>query len=285
MRTAELFGVSFALGAFFAGMVVKESDSSRRAERELKPLEDLFSVLFFVAVGMMFDPAVLLNQPLRVLVVIAIIVVGRFWAALGIVLVLNSALGTALTVAVALAQIGEFSFILAWLGVRLGLLPPDGQNLIVAGALLSIAVNPLEFRVVRKWSLFEQPGDAPLPAEPAAENVEAFAPHSIQETSLSKSRPTSPGSPYPRCSMSGEPLQPPIRTLVANETTRASLSLDHDQHNYRTGRPVSSRSVNAAPTVAHRSQSISSSFVRPSESMIYMAIIHLILERNENAIS
>jgi CPA2 family monovalent cation:H+ antiporter-2 len=175
----ELFGVSFALGAFFAGMVVKESDSSHRAERELKPLEDLFAVLFFVAVGMMFDPAVLVNQPLRVLEVIAIIVVGKSLAALGIVLVLGSALSTALIVSVALAQIGEFSFILAGLGVGLGLLPPEGQSLIVAGALLSIALNPLEFRGVSKWSLRKRPGEAPGPADPAAKKVEAFAPHTI----------------------------------------------------------------------------------------------------------
>jgi monovalent cation:H+ antiporter-2, CPA2 family len=175
----ELFGVSFALGAFFAGMVVKESDSSHRAEKELKPLEDLFAVLFFVAVGMMFDPAVLVKQPLRVLEVIAIIVVGKSLAALGIVLVLRSALTTALTVSAGLAQIGEFSFILAGLGVRLGLLPAEGQSLIVAGALLSIALNPLEFRGVERWSLLKRRRETSGPAEPAPEKVEAAPPHRI----------------------------------------------------------------------------------------------------------
>jgi CPA2 family monovalent cation:H+ antiporter-2 len=175
----ELFGVSFALGAFFAGMVVKESDSSHRAEKDLKPLEDLFAVLFFVAVGMMFDPAVLVNQPLRVLEVIAIIVVGKSLTALAIVLVLRSTLRMALTVSVALAQIGEFSFILAGLGVSLGLLPPEGQSLIVAGALLSIALNPLEFRGVEKWSLLKRTDDTPGPAEPAPEKAKAPPPRII----------------------------------------------------------------------------------------------------------
>jgi CPA2 family monovalent cation:H+ antiporter-2 len=175
----ELFGVSFALGAFFAGMVVKESDSSHRAEKELKPLEDLFAVLFFVAVGMMFDPTVLLKHPLRVLEVITIIVVGKSLAALGIVLILRSALRTALTISAALAQIGEFSFILAGLGVGLGLLPPEGQSLIVAGALLSIALNPLEFRGVEKWSHLKRTGDAARPTKPEPEQVEASPPHTI----------------------------------------------------------------------------------------------------------
>jgi CPA2 family monovalent cation:H+ antiporter-2 len=143
--SARLFGVSFALGAFFAGVVVNESDLSHRAAADLQPLQDAFAVLFFVAVGMLFDPSVLLRQPLHVLAVLSIIVVGKSLAALLIVLAFRHPLDTALTVSAALAQIGEFSFILAGLGVNLGLLPVDGQNLILAGALLSITLNPLVF--------------------------------------------------------------------------------------------------------------------------------------------
>jgi CPA2 family monovalent cation:H+ antiporter-2 len=144
--SAELFGVSFALGAFFAGVVIHESDLSQRAARELQPLQDAFAVLFFVAVGMLFDPAVVARRPLQVLAVLAIVVVGKSLAALAIVRALGYPQGTALTVSAALAQIGEFSFILAALGVGLGVLPPEGQVLIVSGALLSIALNPLVFR-------------------------------------------------------------------------------------------------------------------------------------------
>jgi monovalent cation:H+ antiporter-2, CPA2 family len=155
--SAKLFGVSFALGAFFAGVVINESDLSHRAATDLQPLQDAFAVLFFVAVGMLFDPAIVVQQPLRVLAVVAIVVIGKSLAALGIVLALRLPLSTALIVAAALAQIGEFSFILAGLGVSLGLLPVDGQSLIVAGALLSIALNPLIFLGVEKWLPSERP--------------------------------------------------------------------------------------------------------------------------------
>jgi len=148
--SAELFGVSLALGAFFAGMVVHESDLSHRAEGELRPLQDVFGALFFVSVGMLFDPTVLVREPLRVLVVIGIIVVGKSIAAFGIVRLLRGSVRTALTVSAALAQIGEFSFILATLGVVLGLLNSESQSLIVAGALLSITLNPLVFRLVAR---------------------------------------------------------------------------------------------------------------------------------------
>lgn len=148
--SAKLFGVSYALGAFFAGIVVNGSDLSHRAASDTQPLQDAFAVLFFVAVGMLFDPEILLNQPLQVLAVLAIIVIGKSLAALAIVLALGRPLHTALTVCVALAQIGEFSFILAGLGISLRLLPPDGQNLIVAGALLSITLNPLVFELVSR---------------------------------------------------------------------------------------------------------------------------------------
>ena len=111
--SAKLFGVSFALGAFFAGMVINESDLSHRAATDTQPLQDAFAGLFFVAVGMLFDPEILFEQPLKLLAVLAIIVVGKSLAALGIVLALRYPLGTALSVSAALAQIGEFSFILA----------------------------------------------------------------------------------------------------------------------------------------------------------------------------
>ncbi len=149
--SAELFGVSLALGAFFAGMVIHESDLSHRAATEMLPLQDAFGALFFVSVGMLFDPAVLVREPLRVLAVIGIIVIGKSIAALGIVLALRGSLKTALTVSASLAQIGEFSFILATLGVALGLLGAETQSLIVAGALISITINPLVFSAVGRW--------------------------------------------------------------------------------------------------------------------------------------
>ena len=143
--SAKLFGVSFALGAFFAGVVVNQSDLSHRAAKDLQPLQDAFTVLFFVAVGMLFDPSILIRQPLQVLAVLAIIIFGKSLAAFGIVRVLRGSTRTALIVSAALAQIGEFSFILAALGVNLGLLPAEGLNLILAGALLSITFNPAVF--------------------------------------------------------------------------------------------------------------------------------------------
>ena len=151
---AELFGVSFALGAFFAGMMMRESEFSHRAAEESLPLRDAFAVLFFVAVGMLFDPMILIDQPLRVLSVLAIIMVGTPIAAALLVLVFRYPLSTALTVAASLGQIGEFSFILAGLGVGLHLLPAQWQSLILAGALISIAVNPLMFKAVaplQRW--------------------------------------------------------------------------------------------------------------------------------------
>jgi CPA2 family monovalent cation:H+ antiporter-2 len=143
--SAKLFGVSFALGAFFAGVVVNESDLSHRAAKDLQPLQDAFTVLFFVAVGMLFDPSILIREPLQVLAVLAIVVFGKSLAAFGIVRVLGGSMRTALIVSAALAQIGEFSFILAGLGVNLRLLPAEGLNLIVVGALLSITFNPAVF--------------------------------------------------------------------------------------------------------------------------------------------
>ena len=145
--SAALFGVSFALGAFFAGVILSESDISHRAGERLLPLQDAFAVLFFVSVGMLFDPGILLREPLRVLAVLGIIIVGKSAAAFVIVLLFRHAVGTALTVSASLAQIGEFSFILAAMGVSLGLLPPEGRDLVLAGALLSITLNPLFFAI------------------------------------------------------------------------------------------------------------------------------------------
>lgn len=145
---AKLFGVSFALGAFFAGMMMRSSDFSHRAAEESLPLREAFAVLFFVSVGMLFDPMVLLNHPLQVFAVVGIIIFGKTIAAAVLVLAFRYPLNTALIVSVSLAQIGEFSFILAGLGVSLGLLPIAGQNLILAGALISIAVNPLLFKII-----------------------------------------------------------------------------------------------------------------------------------------
>jgi CPA2 family monovalent cation:H+ antiporter-2 len=146
--SSALFGASFALGAFFAGMVLRESDLSYRAAQESLPLRDAFSVLFFVSVGMLFDPAVVLSRPLEVLAVVAVILAGKSVAAFLLVLAFRYPLKTALTVSASLAQIGEFSFILAGLGVTLGVLPVDGQNFILAGAIISIAVNPIVFRTI-----------------------------------------------------------------------------------------------------------------------------------------
>ncbi len=146
--SAALFGVSFALGAFFAGMVMRESEFAHRAAHESLPLRDAFAVLFFVSVGMLFNPAVLWERPLQVLAVVAIIMVGKTLAAAALVLAFRYPLNTALTVSASLAQIGEFSFILVALGASLGLLPPEGASLVLAGALISMALNPLLFHAI-----------------------------------------------------------------------------------------------------------------------------------------
>ena len=145
---SELFGVSFALGAFFSGMMMRESEFSHRAAEESLPLRDAFSVLFFVSVGMLFEPRVLVEEPLHVAAVVAIIMVGKTIAAIALVLAFRYPLNTALTVGASLAQIGEFSFILAGLGMMLGLLPPEGLSLILAGALISTATNSLLFTAI-----------------------------------------------------------------------------------------------------------------------------------------
>lgn len=146
--SASLFGVSFALGAFFAGLVMQESPLSHRAAEESLPLRDAFSVLFFVSVGMLFDPRVLLEQPIKLLVAVTIVLLVKPVIAFGIVSLFRYPLNTSITAAVSLAQIGEFSFIVADRGVALGVLPPEGQSVILAASVISIALNPLLFRVV-----------------------------------------------------------------------------------------------------------------------------------------
>lgn len=154
LGSAALFGVSFALGAFFAGMTLRESSLSYRAAQESLPFRDAFSVLFFVAVGMLFDPTVLVREPLRVLAVVGIVMIGKSLAAFAIVLAFRYPLNTALTVSASLAQVGEFSFILAALGVSLGMLPVEGQSLVLAAAIISIALNPFVFHAIepaQRW--------------------------------------------------------------------------------------------------------------------------------------
>jgi len=151
---SKFFGVSFALGAFFAGMVLNESDLSHKAATNSLPLQDAFAVLFFVSVGMLFDPFIVMREPLMVAAVVLLVIVGKSLAAFGIVMVLGYPVSTALTVSAALAQVGEFSFILAGLGITHGLMTQEGMNLILAGALLSITLNPVVFSAtdrVTKW--------------------------------------------------------------------------------------------------------------------------------------
>jgi CPA2 family monovalent cation:H+ antiporter-2 len=142
---AELFGVSFALGAFFAGMILSESALSQQAAQETLPPRDAFAVLFFVSVGMLFDPTILVREPSPVLVTLLIVLFGKSLAAFAIVRGFGYSAPTALTISASLAQIGEFSFILAGLGVSLALLPEQGRDLILAGAIISILLNPLLF--------------------------------------------------------------------------------------------------------------------------------------------
>lgn len=146
-----LFDASFALGAFFAGMVLNESELSHRAAQDTLPLRDAFAVLFFVSVGMLFDPMVLINHPLGVLGVLAIIIIGKSAAALLLVRMFGHNRRTALTVAVSLAQIGEFAFILAGMGVTLEVLNRQANDLILAGAIVSIMLNPVLFTLLDRY--------------------------------------------------------------------------------------------------------------------------------------
>ncbi|MDB5991371.1 MAG: transporter, monovalent cation:proton antiporter-2 family protein [Herbaspirillum sp.] len=171
-----IFGVSFALGAFFAGMILAESELSHRAAEESLPLRDAFAVLFFVSVGMLFDPSILIREPLLVLATLFIIVVGKSLAALVIVRSFKYPLSTALTIAASLAQIGEFSFILATLGISLGLLSSNGRDLILGGAILSILINPLLFvglERLKPWLKRREEGDAEGGIAPDREDRQA----------------------------------------------------------------------------------------------------------------
>ncbi|UVF17757.1 Kef family K(+) transporter [Microvirga terrae] len=172
---AELFGVSFALGAFFAGMVLSESELSHRAASETLPLRDAFAVLFFVSVGMLFDPMILINDFGPVLATFLIIVVGKSLAAFAIVRLFRHPNSTALTIAASLAQIGEFSFILAGLGVELQLMPEKGRDLVLAGAILSILMNPFLFSLLDRWSSRKETARAQATADAAAAEKEALA--------------------------------------------------------------------------------------------------------------
>jgi CPA2 family monovalent cation:H+ antiporter-2 len=178
--SAHLFDVSFALGAFFAGVVLAETDLSHQAAENSLPLQDAFAVMFFVSVGMLFDPSVVLERPLELLGVLFIVVVGKSLAAFAIVLAFGYPVRTALTISASLAQIGEFSFILAGLGVGLGLLPAEGRDLILAGALLSITFNPFAFGMIKpmtRWldrhprvlALLERRNRRHAPAAPGAQ--------------------------------------------------------------------------------------------------------------------
>jgi CPA2 family monovalent cation:H+ antiporter-2 len=148
---ASLFGVSFALGAFFAGMVLSESPLSHQAAEETLPLRDAFAVLFFVSVGMLVNPVILLREPLPILAVFLILVIGKSLVAFALVRLFRHSTGTALMISASLAQIGEFSFILATFGVDLGLMPAEGRDLILAGAILSILANPLLFMALDRF--------------------------------------------------------------------------------------------------------------------------------------
>ncbi len=183
---AALFGVSFALGAFFAGMVLAESPLSQRATEEALPLRDAFAVLFFVSVGMLFDPGVLIRSPWSVLATVAIIIVGKTIAAFVIVRAFGRPNSTALTISASLAQIGEFSFILAGLGVSMGVLPTEGRDLILAGAIISILLNPFLFVI------FERLRSRSVPTKPA---IAAPVPAPARRRSRTRRRFLSPPVP------------------------------------------------------------------------------------------
>jgi CPA2 family monovalent cation:H+ antiporter-2 len=183
----ELFGISFALGAFFAGMMLHESPLSQRAAEESLPLRDAFAVLFFVSVGMLFDPGILVRQPWMVAATLFVILFGKSIAAFLIVLAFGYPLRTALTISASLAQIGEFSFILAGLGVALAILPPEGRDLILAGALLSILANPIFFFALDRFMPQPQPQPQPrtdADRTPAARTRAVEEPAEIPVTAL-----------------------------------------------------------------------------------------------------
>ncbi|WP_152047986.1 cation:proton antiporter domain-containing protein [Aureimonas psammosilenae] len=211
---AKLFGVSLALGAFFAGMVLAESELSHRAAQESLPLRDAFAVLFFVSVGMLFDPWIILREPLPVLGTVFIIVLGKSIAAFVIVLAFRKTIGTALTISASLAQIGEFSFILAELGVGLNLLPEAGRDLILAGAIISIILNPMVFFVCER--LKPRIEARMLRARPQAATAEAERPADAEHPELSIDRTLPPSetpvaeAPAPEVHPVAEPEDQPV---------------------------------------------------------------------------
>ncbi|KAF1051562.1 MAG: putative cation/proton antiporter YbaL [Stenotrophomonas maltophilia] len=169
--SAVLFGVSFALGAFFAGMILNESELSHEAAENSLPLRDAFAVLFFVSVGMLFNPAILIQEPLPVLATFLVIVLGKSVAAYVIVRLFGHPNSTALTIAASLAQIGEFSFILVGLGISLNLLPDQGRDLVLAGAILSILVNPLLFIAIDRLQARRETQAESTPSAPHDEDL------------------------------------------------------------------------------------------------------------------
>ncbi|MEI9401772.1 cation:proton antiporter [Mesorhizobium argentiipisi] len=201
---AKLFGVSLALGAFFAGMIMSESELSHRAAEESLPLRDAFSVLFFVSVGMLFDPFSLISNGLPILATLAIIVIGKSLAAFVIVVAFGYPLATALMISASLAQIGEFSFILAELGVGLKLLPEQGRDLILAGAILSIVLNPLMFLVIdwmKPWLEARAARTAlPADAKPVGPATEPGQVASVATTSSKED------GPPPRTALAGHAI-------------------------------------------------------------------------------
>lgn len=191
LGSAVLFGVSLALGAFFAGMILSESELSHRAAQEILPLRDAFAVLFFVSVGMLFDPSIIVTQPLLVLATVFIIVIGKSLAAFWIVVLFRRPVATALTISASLAQIGEFSFILASMGVALAILPSEGQDLILAGALISIVLNPVVFFVLD----LVKPRLEARAAARRGESVEPVASETRREPSMAAEGPATTDAP------------------------------------------------------------------------------------------
>ena len=184
---AELFGISLALGAFFAGMMLSESQLSQQAATELLPLRDAFAVLFFVSVGMLFGPAILVDAPLALLATVLIIMVGKSAVAYTVVRLFGHSRPAALMITASLAQIGEFSFILANRSLQLGMLPVEGRDLILGGAIISILLNPLLFAVLdiyaarREKALAEQAAADQAAAEEAAPMREPIRPTSLKD--------------------------------------------------------------------------------------------------------
>ena len=177
---AALFGVSFALGAFFAGMMLNESELSHKAANDSLPLRDAFAVLFFVSVGMLFDPSILIEHPWQVLATAAIIMFGKSAAAFFIVRAFGHSKATALTISASLAQIGEFAFIIAGLGVALQILPAQGQALVLAGALISILLNPFVFGLLDRWQArHPEANPAPEPLDVPAGPSRDLSGHAI----------------------------------------------------------------------------------------------------------